>query len=464
MQENGSSKNRRYFPCNIIDECYQLGALQSKKVPVFYAAFLLRGSLDCEIIKSALHASLELYDKLNCVLTQKAPSWKRWFQLVWEPRQATSSDVLQSGTPRDFSLVLDQEPHGLCSFLYQQTIDLSKEPGIKVFFISDKVETLLVFALHHAITDGRGAINFVETFIAEYNGIYFNRKTENRKGKSFTYFDDLYLPTWKENLRLAKPFVSVLRQQYGSHREPVAKILPNEQILPAVRMVIGQKIAGEKLEKVMAFAKEQSVMFYDMLLAGLYFTVRKWNKQLGEKETGRIVFYTTVGLRQRDSLSLGNFVSGIHIDFPATEPMSKVELLRAIAKKRIFLLANRAHLVPLSLLSVLKFFPLLLRRRLLGMILQRMRFGRGRQRATMRVTNLGALEVSHHHGSMESIVGDARLERVYTFPADIDTVPSLLFLACEKTIYLNLAVLTSMFTFESGSEFLSLLIQELSNV
>ena len=80
----------------------------------------------------------------------------------------------------------------------------------------------------------------------------------------------------------------------------------------------------------------------------------------------------------------------------------------------------------------------------------------------MRATNLGALEVANPDKSPESIVGDAQIARVYALPADVDKVPSLIFLACSNAVHLNRAVLTSTFTYENGSEFLSLLVQELS--
>jgi hypothetical protein len=141
--------------------------------------------------------------------------------------------------------------------------------------------------------------------------------------------------------------------------------------------------------------------------------------------------------------------------------MNKVELLRGIARKRVFLLANSAHLVPLSLLSVLSLFPILLRKRLIGWIFKKMRFGQGRQRATMRVTNLGALEVANAGGSDKNILGGAQIERSYFFPAAIRKVPSLVFFTCNKKVYLSLAALTSTFSYESGKEFLGLLVREL---
>jgi len=255
MQENGSSKNTHYFPCNIIDECYHLGALQFEKAPVYYSAFLIKGTLDHEAMKSALGASMEIHDKLKCVLIQKGSSWRRWFQMVWEPREVAISDVLRFTNPKDLGIDLKQEPHTFCSFFYQQTIDLSKEPGLKVFSISDENDTLLVFAFHHAVTDGRGAVNFVETFIAEYNEICLNAKIENRKGRSFTYFDDLYLPTAKENFRLVKPFLSLLGNQYGSRREPLVRIVPKHQVSRAEKMVIAKRIEGQELEKASRVAQ-----------------------------------------------------------------------------------------------------------------------------------------------------------------------------------------------------------------
>ena len=142
--------------------------------------------------------------------------------------------------------------------------------------------------------------------------------------------------------------------------------------------------------------------------------------------------------------------------------MDKIEFLGNIAKKRIFLLKNSAYLLPLRLLSIFSLIPTRFRQGVVGWVLQRIRHGQSRRFATMRVTNLGTLNVDNFACKDEGILGNAQLERSYLLPAVINKVPLLVCLTCNEKVYLNLVALTSTFSYESGKEFLSLLIQELS--
>jgi len=462
MKETTSNRDKHYLPCSTLDEIHYLADLGPNQPLVFFCGFFIKGRLNHQTMKAALEASLETHDKCKFVLTRKVPSWKRWFRLYWEPHEVTSSDVLKILSAEELNIPLNKEPHHFLDMTYKHKIDLTREPGVKISLISQNEDNLLLFAFHHGITDGRGAIDFIETFVSEYNAIYFGKKTKSERRNKFTYFDNLFLPTWRQSLHIVKPFLSTLRHQYRFHREPLIRIVPKTPVPNEEKMVITRKIEGEELEKIMAFAKKRSVLFYDMLLAGLYFTIKKWNNRLGQSGTGRISFYSSTALRQRGNKSLGNFSSGVHINFPATDSMDKIEFLGNIAKKRIFLLKNSAYLLPLRLLSIFSLIPTRFRQGVVGWVLQRIRHGQSRRFATMRVTNLGTLNVDNFACKDEGILGDARLERSYLLPAVINKVPLLVCLTCNEKVYLNLVALTSTFSYESGKEFLSLLIQELS--
>ena len=111
------------------------------------------------------------------------------------------------------------------------------------------------------------------------------------------------------------------------------------------KMVVVDKIETERLEKIKTFAKENSIRFSDTLLAGVYFTVKKWNDRLGMNQSGRITFYTTFGLRGKDTLSLGNFASGMFINFSAGFDLNKFEVLKIINRARNFFQKNNTHLI-----------------------------------------------------------------------------------------------------------------------
>jgi NRPS condensation-like uncharacterized protein len=462
LKQTTYKNSTQYVPCEIRDECHVLWDLADKQSPIYYCSFFIKERIHPQIMKSALSASLKIHDKSKYMLLQKAPSWKRWFRFFWESHEVDTSDILKVLTPQNLDIELTQKPQYYVDFIYKQRIDISKEAGIKVLLINQKEDNLLIFAFHHAITDARGALNFVETFISKYNEVYFGERIDRtQQSGNFTYCDNLVLPTWKrQSSHILKSFFSILRHQYPSRREPLITLAPKSQVLGEEKMVIVREIEGEQLERIVALAKKKSVRFTDVLLAGVYFAVKKWNSRSGGS-AGRISLYSTVGLRPRDNKSLGNFASGMVINFSTKENLDKTGVLEKITKQRDFLLKHSSHLLSLSLLSICRIVPIGIRQWILEWGFKRMRSRQNTRLTTMRVTNLGTLEAGNLSHSDESILGDAQLERFCFYPIVYEP-PLLLFLTYNKKIFVNLMATTSTFSYDRGEEFLHLLVRELS--
>jgi NRPS condensation-like uncharacterized protein len=457
VKKTTNSRNTKCFPSSIKDECFYAWGSMVNQAPLMYYGLLLKGRLDHGAMKSALHETLEIHGKLGCVITRQASSWKRWFRLVWEPRDPASSDILRFLTASEHGIELNREAHYYRNLILKHSMDVSKEPGVRIVLITKDEENLLFFAFHHAPTDARGALNFIETFISEYNEIYFNKKTASREarrkhthpGKSF----------WWQCLDVVRSFVYILQHQYRALRKPLIKVSPKTQEPDSKEaLVVARKIEREEFEKILALAKKKSIRFVDLLLAGIYLAVRKWNSRCGDDESGRISFFASVGVLQGDPKAVGNITAGMIVNLLSKDTTDKEQLLTNITKARgAFLKYGDIY----GFLSIFKLMPIRFRLRALKRVFERMRFKHNRRFPTMRIANLGMLDVSNFSQDDRAILGDAKLQDIILSPANVNEVPWLVFHTYNKNLYVYFAVLKSAFSQESGAEFLALLFHEL---
>jgi len=459
VRSNTFDKTKKYFPCSIKDECFHLWEAAVNQPPIFYYGFSIKGSLNHETMHSALNESLEIHAKLKCVLAREAHSWRSWFQFVWESHDFSSSDIIEFLTPQDHGIELNRPPHYYRDTIYKYGIDISKEPGIKIFLITQEENNLLLFAFYHGVTDGRGGLNFIETFISEYNAIYFDEKINSQRISESTSVDNLFSSIRRHTAGVAKSLLYMLRHQFRVLRKPLIKIIPKTRAPNEEKLVIPRKIESEELARILALAKKRAVRFSDLLLAGIYFTIKKWNFEYGRREAGRVSIFASVGLAQGANKYVGNLVAGMALSLFTKDNMVKDEVLRNIAKEVDCLVKyNDAA----GLLDIFQLMPIRLRQWVLRRFLKRMGLEQSRRFPTMRVANLGMLEVVNFSQTDGAILGDAKLHNIILSPANINEVPFLLFLTCRKEMYAYLVTHKSTFSYESGQEFLALLVRELS--
>ena len=421
-----------------------------------YYGLQLKGNLKHETMKSALHATLEIHGKLGCVITRQASSWKRWFQYVWKFQEVNSSNVLKFLAAQDHDIELNRGAHYYRDLIFKHSMDISKEPGLRIFLITRDEECLLLFAFHHAATDGRGALNFVETFISQYNAFYFNRKPANKEVEKHTYPDK---SIYRHSIDVVRSFLYMVRHQYRVLREPLIKVSPKTQGPDSKEaLVIARKVEREEFENILALGRRKSIRLPDLLLAGIYFTVKKWNNTLGESETGRISFLASVGLAQAGNKYVGNLVAGMAINLSTKDNVEKNEVLKNIAKEGDVL---RKYNDASSLLDIFQLMPIWFRQRVLKWGFKRIGHEQNKRFPTMRVANMGMLKVVNFSQEDGAILGDAKLQNIILSPANVNEVPFLLFHIYKKSLYAYLVVLKSAFSQESAEEFLALLVQEL---
>lgn len=450
------STSTKYLPSSIKDECFYAWGLTVDQQPLMYYGLHLQGNLDHEVMKSALRASLEVHPKLRCVLTREPSFWKRSFRFTWQRREMVVSDILKTLPASEHGIDPSREAHYYRDLILKHSMDVSKEPGLKILLITGDEESLLLFAFHHAVTDGRGGLNFIETFISEYNAIYFKKKTAQKGAPNDAYPQK---SVHKQCIDAVKSFSYMARHQYRAFKEPLIKVTPKTQMRGSEKpLVVARKVESEEFKNIRARAKKRSARFADLLLAGIYLTVRKWNSRCGDDASGRISFFASVGVLQGDPKSVGNITSGMIIDLLTEDNSDKNQILTNIAKAQDAFLK---HGDIYGFLSIFTLMPIPLRLRALRRVLKRLRFEHNRRFPTMRVANLGMLQTTNFSPDDEALVGDAKPQNIILSPANINEVPFLLFHTYKKHLYIYLAVLQSTFSEESAEEFLALLVQEL---
>jgi len=456
MEETENSKKTKCLPSSIKDECFYAWASTVTQQPLMYYGLHFKGKPSREIMESALLASLEIHGKLRCVLTREPSFWKKWFRFRWEPLDVDVSNILRFISASEHKIELDREAHYYRDLILKHSMDVTKEPGIRMLQISRDDESLLLLAFHHAATDGRGAINFVETFIAEYNAIYFKKESPKKESRQHT---SPRMSLWGQGLDAAKSFLYTVQHQYCALKEPLIKVAPKTQEHDSRDpLVIALELKPEEFEKVLARAKKKSVRFAALLLAGVYLTIRKWNSRCGDDTSGRISFFASVGVLRGDPKSVGNITSGMIIDFLTRDNTDKGQILTTIAKAQdAFVKYGDIY----GFLSICNLMPIRFRLLALKRALRRLQFEHNRRFPTMRVANLGMLDVVNFSQNDKAILGNMRPQNIILSPANVNEVPFLLFHTYQKSLHAYLVVFKSAFSEESGKEFLALLVQEL---
>ncbi|MBP1721558.1 MAG: hypothetical protein H6Q45_170, partial [Deltaproteobacteria bacterium] len=84
---------RRLFPTSIVDEITHCVDKGHPGLVLNYAWILtLEGEVSTEITRKALDRTLRYYPKSRCVLTDRYPSYMRWFRHCWRLTECEGGD------------------------------------------------------------------------------------------------------------------------------------------------------------------------------------------------------------------------------------------------------------------------------------------------------------------------------------------------------------------------------------
>lgn len=246
----------------------------------FVRQIIFSGEVDRRAFEAALNHTLERHPLLKALIDSPQFRSPRWLD--------------GEGLRPWLDWAAEDEP---LEFNDQEYIDLTREPGFRVWVRQGPETATLTFQFHHACTDGIGAMQVLGDLIKSYHN--FSRPNEKislpslrlellkqrkeiksrRHGPCQQRFDFLYgLSKYKEQF-FQKPseLMAVNKNQNGNG---------NENSYP--RLVSRTFSAGET-HLIRDLAKKLGGTLNDLLLRDLFLTLREWNEQYAEVDWGRYI-------------------------------------------------------------------------------------------------------------------------------------------------------------------------------
>ena len=328
------------FPASIVDESAYLLEKSAKYPLTFHIILTIDGEVKSKIIREALTASLALHPKLQCILTKNYPSTKSWFRYCWKYLNIDSRDILTETE--------DTEPeYGsrevLSYFMknhFSPYLDISRHPPLRVKIIKQKGRIIMVFLFHHAAVDGLSGLMFVQSFVQNYEKIFYHQNEGGYRSPDFksisrpeinSPFCGFSLPNFYNNLKYASEFML---------QPPTPIITEGDKKSDGDAIAVCREIPPDQYIKIRADAKKYRTTLNHYLLSTAFLTIKKWNQEAANR-AGRIYVNVSVNLRSpKESHILGNLLSGVNISLKTDSINHRKEILSMLRKKWIFLKDN----------------------------------------------------------------------------------------------------------------------------
>lgn len=185
-------------------------------------------------------------------------------------------------------------------------IDLSEEPGIRVWACDRGSESVLVFLFHHAACDGIGSIQFVNDLLVCYsNGDGGREDLEIRQSNA------ALLPTrghsrWGElpapvtRWQALRSFVAEVWRVVGHRPEPLRRRnAPSRSSEAAITLsgMVQQTLDADLTKRIRNHAREKGVTMNDLLLRDLFVVLQQWNE--GQDDSRYLRVTVPTNLRQQ---------------------------------------------------------------------------------------------------------------------------------------------------------------------
>jgi NRPS condensation-like uncharacterized protein len=195
----------------------------------------------------------------------------------------------------------------------RKTIDLYQEIGIRLFIRENDQKTELTIAFHHAVSDGKGIFNFLETLLATYQELKGGPKRvplsnqillEQRSFFGLSKFERLQR-AWRDAIVLYKFFTMLPMTLFGKKR--AVKTHQTDTL-----KVVRRTVPLDLLNKVKLSARHAGSTLNDLLLRDLFMTLGSWNHLAGVRPFGRrITIAVPVCMRGKtyQMMPASNFVS-----------------------------------------------------------------------------------------------------------------------------------------------------------
>ena len=283
------------------------------------------GLLNETVARTAMLAVLTRHPLLISVIRNK--SWGR-AEWVAAENQVPDFQSIKRTTGEDFPM---------CSFL-----DLTKEIGLRVRFVTSSEKTEVVLQMHHAICDGLGALSFIHDWLIAYAleigvdsaAIAFPKLDERRlrlRGKFGLTFWRFLRMSRKQMLGL-----SGARDFFRNKPTPLisfAARAPSETVPIQYPAILTHHLSTEDTTRLVQASKHQGVTVNDLLIHSLLLGIGKWQRQNGVYDPNRCVrIMIPVSLRSQEDCSMPatNIVSSIFVDRCGADSDDPKRLLRSI--------------------------------------------------------------------------------------------------------------------------------------
>ena len=232
---------------------------------VFYVELRFSGTIDREGMSAALTKALYRHPLLYATVN---PDKRRRLRWTLAPNQMPS---IHWDTSASVGLA-DQGEY----------LDISLQPGLRIWGIQSSSETRLSLQFHHATTDGTGAYRFIGDWLACYmqklkccenqvelgklDFVQFKRRPEKMRGYSAG----------------EKPYRKFLRTMQEGQRQFMNRVEPlrlpekppRTMNLPGIA---SQCFPGKELASLRKTAADQGLTFNDLLLCSMFRSIQQWN-------------------------------------------------------------------------------------------------------------------------------------------------------------------------------------------
>ncbi len=356
------------------------------------------GLLNETVARTAMLAVLPRHPLLISVIRKQ--NWGR-AEWVAAENQIPHFESVERTTGDDFPM---------CSFL-----DLTKEIGLRVRFVTSGEKTEVVFQVHHAVCDGLGALSFIHDWLIAYaleigvvpTAISFPKLDEQRlrlRGKFGLTFWKFLCMSRKQILGLHG--VRDFLRNKPTPLIPFAARAPSETVPSQFPAILMHYLPSEDTTRLAQSSKNQGVTVNDLLLQSLLLGIGKWQRQNGVYDRNRCLrIMIPMSLRSQEdgSTPATNIVSSIFVDRCGSDTDDPNRLTQSIHDQMQIIKQNR--------LGLTFIFSLHCQRRLPGGIAKAVR----REQCTISsiLTNLGPI-LRHsplpHDGEGRLLLGELALE------------------------------------------------------
>jgi NRPS condensation-like uncharacterized protein len=351
---------------------------------VLFVRFHFHGVLDKDLFESSLREMLDRHPLLRSRVQ------RHWRGLRW--LEGTSDRV-----PVQW---LSTEPSD--EWVADSRLDLFCGPGVKVFVHTLSDTSTVIFQIHHACVDGKGAANAFDDLWRIYDA-----RTRGTEPALPVYDPKLLVKRNHFGLtfRLAmdvipKQWVGLLGVRQYLMREPVP-IVPHEaiahdrEILLPVRCHTTQ-ITESEIQKLRQVAMQNGVTLNELLIASIFEGIAGFRKKRGlrnENEWIRMMVPVNMRATDQDARQTAcNIVSSVFLDRTPTQIEDREGLMAGIHEEMEVIKRNRLGFMFIASIWVKKRFP----------STRISNSTPGRCQTTVVVTNVGKL---FHHSPLLSSEG-----------------------------------------------------------